>query len=108
MRTVLEIPAPKGKTPPLGEECGGVPAPLNLEGIGAGADQVRARDQSQDRQGPRSRRAANAARPRRRGDRVKTARLRARALKLGFVRRVISEAIVGDQLWQIRISSSAV
>ena len=27
--------------------------------------------------------------------------------KRGFVRRVISEATVGDQLWQIRISSSA-
>src|SRR5262245_50085376 len=29
-------------------------------------------------------------------------------LKRGFVRRVISEATVGDQLWQRRISSSAV
>ena len=35
---------------------------------GAGADQVRAGDQPQDRQGARPRRAAAAARPRRRGD----------------------------------------
>ena len=34
------------------------------------ADQVRAGDQSQDRQGARPRRAADAARPRRRGDRM--------------------------------------
>ena len=38
---------------------------------GAAADQVRARDQSQDRQGARHRRAADAARSRRRGDRMK-------------------------------------
>ena len=38
---------------------------------GAGADQVRAGDQPQDRQGARPRRAAIAARPRRRGDRMK-------------------------------------
>ena len=38
---------------------------------GAGADQVRAGDQPQDRQGARPRRAADAARPRRRGDRMK-------------------------------------
>ena len=37
---------------------------------GAGADQVRAGDQPQDRQGARPRRAADAARPRRRGDRM--------------------------------------
>ena len=37
---------------------------------GAGADQVRAGDQPQDRQGARPRRAADAARPRRRGDRI--------------------------------------
>src|SRR5436190_13318125 len=48
--------------------------------------------------------AGNAARNRQRGD----ARLRAGALKRGFVRRAISAATVGDQLWQIRISSSAV
>ena len=34
------------------------------------ADQVRAGDQSQDREGARPRRAADAARPRRRGDRM--------------------------------------
>src|SRR5262245_39490246 len=38
---------------------------------GAGADQVRARDQSQDCQGARPHRATDAARARRRGDRVK-------------------------------------
>ena len=38
---------------------------------GAGADQVRAGHQPQDRQGARPRRAADAARPRRRGDRMK-------------------------------------
>ena len=38
---------------------------------GAGADQVRACHQPQDRQGARPRRAADAARPRRRGDRMK-------------------------------------
>src|SRR5262249_55156785 len=38
---------------------------------GAGADQVRAGDQPQDCQGARSRRAADAARPRRRGNRVR-------------------------------------
>ena len=37
---------------------------------GAGADQVRAGDQPQDRQGARPRSAADAARPRRRGDRM--------------------------------------
>src|SRR5262245_15805975 len=37
----------------------------------AGADQVPARSQSQDRQGDRPRSAADAARPRRRGDRMK-------------------------------------
>ena len=37
---------------------------------GAGADQVRAGDQPQDRQGARPHRAADAARPRRRGDRI--------------------------------------
>ena len=37
---------------------------------GAGANQVRAGDQPQDRQGARPHRAATAARPRRRGDRV--------------------------------------
>src|SRR5215472_15675475 len=37
---------------------------------GAGADQVPARSQSQDRQGDRPRSAADAARPRRRGDRI--------------------------------------
>ena len=37
------------------------------------ADQVRTGDQPQDRQGARPRRAADAARPRRRGDRVRTA-----------------------------------
>ena len=37
---------------------------------GAGADQVRAGDQPQDRQGARPRRAGDRARPRRRGDRV--------------------------------------
>ena len=37
---------------------------------GAGADQVRAGDQPQDRQGARPRSAADAARPRRRGDRI--------------------------------------
>ena len=37
---------------------------------GAGADQVRVGDQSQDREGARPRRAADAARPRRRGDRM--------------------------------------
>jgi len=47
---------------PEGREAGG-PA-------GAGADQVRARDQPQDRQGARSRRAGDCARSRRRGDRV--------------------------------------
>ena len=39
---------------------------------GAGADQVRTGDQPQDRQGARPRSAADAARPRRRGDRVAT------------------------------------
>jgi hypothetical protein len=38
---------------------------------GAGSDQVRACDQPQNRQGARHRSAAHAARPRRRGDRVK-------------------------------------
>ena len=38
---------------------------------GTGADQVRAGDQPQDREGARHRRAAVAARPRRRGDRMK-------------------------------------
>ena len=38
---------------------------------GAGADQVRAGDQPQDRQGARPRRAADAARARRRGDRMR-------------------------------------
>ena len=48
---------------PQGREAGRPP--------GAGADQVRAGDQPQDRQGARPRRAADAARPRRRGDRMK-------------------------------------
>jgi hypothetical protein len=47
---------------PEGREAGG-PA-------GAGADQVRARHQPQDRQGARSRHAGDCARSRRRGDRV--------------------------------------
>ena len=38
---------------------------------GTGADQVRTGDQPQDRQGARPRRATDAARPRRRGDRMK-------------------------------------
>jgi hypothetical protein len=38
---------------------------------GAATDQVRTGDQSQNREGARHRRAANAARSRRRGDRVK-------------------------------------
>src|SRR5262249_1225131 len=38
---------------------------------GAGTDQVRAGNQSQDRQGAGPRRASDVARPRRRGDRVK-------------------------------------
>src|SRR5262249_22356108 len=38
---------------------------------GAGADQVRPRDQPQDRKSARPRSAAHAARPRRRGDRMK-------------------------------------
>ena len=45
------------------------------DSAGAGADQVRAGDQSQDRQGARPRRATVAARPRRRGDRMKAARV---------------------------------
>ena len=43
---------------------------------GAGADQVRAGDQSQDREGARPHRAADAARPRRRGDRMRRVRCR--------------------------------
>ena len=43
------------------------PSDLPVDAIG----QVRVRDQPQDRQGARSRRAADAARPRRRGDRMK-------------------------------------
>src|SRR5262249_32652874 len=39
--------------------------------VGAGTDQVRTGDQSQDRQSARPHRAAGAARPRRRGDGVK-------------------------------------
>src|SRR5215471_21123715 len=37
---------------------------------GTGTDQVRAHDQAQDRKGARSRSAADAHRPRRRGDRI--------------------------------------
>ena len=50
---------------------------------GAAADEIRARHQSQDRQGARPRRAADAARPRRRGDRVKTARVHHAARRRG-------------------------
>jgi hypothetical protein len=48
---------------PQGREAGRPP--------GAGADQIRAGDQSQDRQGTGSHNSAGSARPRRRGDRVR-------------------------------------
>ena len=50
---------------------------------GAGADQVRAGDQPQDRQGARPRSAADAARPRRRGDRMRAARVHHAARRRG-------------------------
>src|SRR5262245_7749931 len=57
--------SPRGRlrrSHPQGREAGGP--------TGTGADQVRAGDQPQDRQGARPRRTANAARPCRRGDRM--------------------------------------
>ena len=50
---------------------------------GAGADQVRAGHQPQDRQGARPRSAADAARPRRRGDRMRAARVHHAARRRG-------------------------
>jgi hypothetical protein len=68
-------PIGSGFVASLARPGGNVTGFMHFEPAGTGADQVRTDHQSWDRQSDRSRIAAIAARPRRRGDRVKSAAL---------------------------------